>query len=206
MVLYDNPASSNALKVRFALRLLDLPFETRRVEFTQPRVDWYLAVNPVGGIPTLDDDGFVLAESNTILRYLATREGRDDLYPADGRERARVDEFLDRFSLTFRPALFRIERYALGFKEGHGFDGVPRDPDAAREAAGKMADTLRIFDGVLAANGTVLGTLTIADLAAAPVVYRTIHTGLDLGPYPRIAAFRETVTAHPAFQGAGPVV
>jgi glutathione S-transferase len=173
MVLYDNPASSNALKVRFALRLLDLPFETRRVEFTQPRVDWYLAVNPVGGIPTLDDDGFVLA---------------------------------DRFSLTFRPALFRIERYALGFKEGHGFDGVPRDPDAAREAAGKVADTLRIFDGVLAANGTVLGTLTIADLAAAPVVYRTIHTGLDLGPYPRIAAFRETVTAHPAFQAAGPVV
>jgi glutathione S-transferase len=79
MLLYDNPPSSNALKVRFALRLLDLPFDTRRVEFTQPRPDWYLAVNPVGGIPTIDDDGFVLAESNTILRYLAGREAREDL-------------------------------------------------------------------------------------------------------------------------------
>jgi glutathione S-transferase len=117
-----------------------------------------------------------------------------------------VDEFLDRFSLTFRPALFRIERSALGYKEGHGFDGVPRDPDGAREAAAKVADTLRIFDGALAANGTALGTFTIADLAAAPVVYRTTHTGLDLGPYPRIAAFREAIMAHPAFQAAGAVV
>ncbi len=206
MLLYDNPASSNALKVRFALHELGLAHDRRHVDFTDPRPDWYLAVNPVGGIPTLDDDGFVLAESNTILRYLALREGRDDLYPASARERARVDEFLDRYSLTFRPALFRIERPALGFLAGHGFGGVANDPDAARSAAAAAAPDLALFDSLLAENGTVLGTFTIADMAAAPAVYRTIHTGLDLSPYPRIAAFREAVTSRPGFQAAGPVL
>ena len=206
MLLYDNAKSSNALKARFALHELGLAYDTRHVDFTYPRPDWYLAVNPVGGIPTLDDDGFVLAESNTILRYLATREGRDDLYPAAARERGRIDEFLDRFSMTLRPALFRIERPALGYLEGHGFDGVARDAAGGREAAAKVAAELRTLDGLLAENGTVLGAFTIADMAAAPAVYRTIHTGLDLAPYPRIAAFRATVTARPGFQAAGPVI
>ncbi len=49
----------------------------------RPRPADYVAVNPFTGIPTLDDDGFVLTESNAILRYLAMREGRDDLYPSD---------------------------------------------------------------------------------------------------------------------------
>ena len=89
LLLYDNPASSNALKARFMLAEVGLDYERRTVPFDQPRPDWYLAVNPVGGIPTLEDDGLVLAESHAILRYLAAREGRDDLYPAEPRERAR---------------------------------------------------------------------------------------------------------------------
>ena len=109
LLLYDNPASGNALKVRFLLHELGLEWETREVPLARPRPDWYLAVNPLGGVPTLDDDGFVLTESNTILRYLAQREGRTDLYPDQPRERAAVDEFLDRWSLTFRPALKRFE-------------------------------------------------------------------------------------------------
>ena len=49
----------------------------------RPRPHAYVALNPVAGIPTLEDDDFVLAESNTILRYLAEREGRDDLAASD---------------------------------------------------------------------------------------------------------------------------
>ena len=97
LVLYDNPRSSNALKVRFLLAELGLAHERRAVDLARPRPEGYIALNPVGGIPTLDDDGFVLSESHAILRYLAAREGRDDLLPADPFERARVDEFLDRF-------------------------------------------------------------------------------------------------------------
>jgi glutathione S-transferase len=173
---------------------------------SQPRPDWYLAQNPVGGVPTLDDDGLVLAESNAILRYLAQREGRDDLYPVAPAERARVDEFLDRFSLSLRGAFFQVERLALGFVQGVGFQAGPPDLEGARAKAAEIAGTLQLFDGLVADNGTVLGTFTLADCAAAPVLFRTRNTSMDLTPYPRLLRLREAVTARDGFAAAGPVL
>ena len=78
-VLHDNALSSNAQKVRFLLAELGQTAELREVPFAYPRPDWHLAVNPLGGIPALIHDGFELAESNTVLRYLATARGHADL-------------------------------------------------------------------------------------------------------------------------------
>jgi glutathione S-transferase len=206
MILYDHPISSNALKVRFLLCELGVAFDRREVPLTQPRPASYLALNPLGGLPAIDDDGFVLAESNTILRYLAAREGRDDLYPSALRERAAVDEFLDRFSTTLRPALFRHEAAALGFVAGQGFRAAPDDPTRALAIAGEIAPQLTLLDRLVAANGTVLGSFTIADCAIAPALNRTFHSGLDLAGYPALARVRETVTARPAFLAAGPIL
>ena len=75
VLLYDNPISSNALKVRFLLAELGLGYDRREVPLTHPRPGWYLAENPLGGVPALDDGGLVMAESNAILRYLAQRRG-----------------------------------------------------------------------------------------------------------------------------------
>ena len=151
MLLYDNPVSSNALKVRFLLAELGLGYDRHEVPMLRPRPAEYVAINPLAGIPTLDDDGFVVTESNAILRYLALRAGREDLYPTEPRGHARVNELLDRFALTIRPAFFKHEAAAMGFKFGIGFGGVPNDPDeggrdrrrhrAADRAAG--ADPLR---------------------------------------------------------------
>jgi glutathione S-transferase len=206
MLLYDNPVSSNALKVRFLLGELGLPYDTREVPLARPRPDWYLAQNPIGGVPTLDDDGLVLAESHAILRYLAQRERRDDLYPPVPAERARVDEFLDRFALSLRGAFFQVERLALGFVDGVGFNAGPPDPDGARAKAAEIAGTVELFEGLVADNGTVLGTFTIADCAVAPVLFRTRNTGMDLTPYPRLLLVRETVTARDGFAAAGAVL
>lgn len=205
MRLHDNPISSNALKVRFLLAELGLGYERVEVPLTRPRPEEYLALNPLGGIPTLVDGDLVLSESNAILRYLAAREGRDDLYAAEPGARARVDEFLDRFSLAFRPAFWRIEMVGLGF-DGQRFDGKPRDPEGAREAAAAVADRLALFDSLVGTGGTVFGSFTIADCAVAPVLFRTRSTGLDLTPYPRLLELRETVCARPAFASAGPVL
>lgn len=205
LLLYDNPTSSNALKARVMLAEVGLDYERRTVPYDLPRPDWYVAVNPVGGIPTLDDDGFFVSESNAILRYLALREGRDDLYPAELHARARVETLLDRWSLTFRPAFFRHEAEALGFAPGKGMGGRAPDADAAARVAGEIATTLRLLDSIVDPSGTALGTYTIADVAAAPVLFRTTVTGLDLAPYPNVLRWRETVTARPAFAAAEPV-
>ena len=206
LLLYDNPTSSNALKARFLLAELGLACERRTVPYDVPRPDWYLAVNPIGGIPTLDDDGFVLSESNAILRYLANREGRGDLYPTDPSGRARVDMMLDRWSLTFRPAFFRHEKEALGFAPGKGMGGREPDPEAAARVAEEIAPTLQTLDGLVDPSGYALGAFTIADAAAGPVLFRTTKTGLDLVPYPNVLRWRETVTARQAFTAAQPVL
>jgi glutathione S-transferase len=206
LIVYDNPTSSNALKVRFLLCELELECERRLVPYDQPRPDWYLAINPAGGIPTLDDDGFVVSESNAILRYLAVRERRDDLYPAAPKDRARVETMLDRWSLTFRPAFFRHEAAALGFVPGKGMGAGEPAREAAAEIADEIAPTLRALDEIIGASGYALGTFTIADVAAGPVLFRTTKTGLDLTPYRNVLGWRNTVTARPAFAAAEPVL
>ena len=205
MRLYDHPASSNALKVRFLLAELGLAYEREEVPMTRPRPDAYVALNPFTGIPTIDDDGFVLTESNAILRYLAQREGRDDLFPSEPRAQARVNELLDRFAQTVRPAFFKHEAAALGFKYGVGFGAVPADPERAAEIADKIAPQLTMLERVLSDGPYALGDFTIADCAIAPVLFRTTKSGLDLAPYPRMAALRDALLARPAFQAAGPV-
>ena len=106
-----------------------------------------------------------------------------------------MDEFLDRFALTLRGPFFQVERLALGFVQGVGFNAGPPDPEGARAKEAEIAGTLQLFEALVAGNGTVLGSFTIADCCAAPVLFRTRNTGLDLTPYPKLLRLRETVTA-----------
>jgi glutathione S-transferase len=205
LVLYDAPASSNALKVRFCLAELGCGYRRHEVPLARPRPAEYLAVNPLGLIPALDDDGFVVTESHTILRYLALRERRDDLYPAAARDRVRVDEFLDRFATSIRPAFFRVEAAALGYVPGTGFDAAEPDEAAAEEARAGLAPTLDVLEGMIGDRGVVLDRFTIADCALAPVLFRTLSTGVGLEAHPVLARLREVLLERPAWAAADPV-
>lgn len=206
VTLYGFPRSSNALKVRFLLAELGLAYEHAPVPIEEPRPAEFLALNPIGTVPTLVDEELVLSESHAIMRYLIRREGRPDLYGPTQAEAAHVDEWLDRLTTVLRPALFRHESVALAYVRGKGFQPEDGDPVAALAVVPSIAPTLRTFDGLVADNGTVLGRFTIADCAIAPVLYRTTHSGLDLAPYPNLLRLRETVIARPAFISAGPVL
>jgi glutathione S-transferase len=206
MLLYDNPVSSNALKVRFLLEELELPYAQELVPVEEPRPAEFLALNPIGTVPTLVDEQLVLSESHAIMRYLIRREGRPDLYGPTQAEAAHIDEWLDRLTTVLRPALFRHESIALGYVRGSGFHPEQGDPEAALERAAQIAPTLRTFDTLVRPNGTVLGRFTIADCAVAPVLYRTTHSGLDLSPYPNLLQLREVLLARPSFIAAGPVL
>ena len=206
LALYDHPVSSNALKVRFLLEELGQPYERREVPMRRPRPADYVALNPLAGIPTLIDGDLVLSESNAILRYLANAYGGEELYPADPLRRAPIDELLDRYSLSLRPALFSVEALALGFTPQEGFRSADPDLEAAERRAAEIAETLHRFDGLIDSGGYALGRFTIADCAAAPALYRTTNTGMDLTPYPNLLRWRDTVMARPAFARAEPVL
>ena len=149
LVLHDNALSSNAQKVRFLLGELSQTAELREVPFASPRPDWHLAVNPLGGIPALVHDDFVLAESNTILRYLATRSGDTAIYPSDLPDRATVNWLLDAIATFLRPTLFPVEEAALGLRAGRGL-GASRPPGtAAAPRSTRRCRSSQQFEGLL---------------------------------------------------------
>lgn len=205
LVLHDNPGSSNALKVRFLLAVLGLEYERRTVPLERPRPDEYVALNPVGGVPTLVDGDFVLAESHAILRYLAQRESRDDLYPLDLHERSRVDEFLDRWHTALRPAFFRHEVPAMGWTPKGSLGSAPPDPEKAAEVEQQIEREIATLEQLVGETYVVLDRFTIADVAVAPILFRTTKTGLSLVAYPKLTALRDTLLSHPAWPAADPV-
>jgi glutathione S-transferase len=171
---------------------------------SRPRPDEYAALNPLTGIPTIEDGGFLLTESNTILRYLAARERREDLYPAALSERAKVDEFLDRFATRLRTPFFRREAVMLGWTHAKGFDDADADPSKAPAIELEIAGNTALLDSLVGERGAVLDRFTIADCALAPVLQRARDTGYDLVPYPRLATLADAVLARPGWQATGP--
>ncbi len=207
LVLYDNPVSANAMKVRFLLAELGLEYERKHVPIDRPRPDWYLDRYPFGTIPFMDDDGYELGESNAILRYLANREGRADLYPADARARARVDWALDAWSTQFRGGLFPAERIGLMHTDWEGGGGRAEDADQAElaEAIDGARAKFDIMERFVADNGTVLGEFSIADCAFGPVLWRWYRLPLEFDQWPKVARLRDAVSARPAFSEMGAV-
>jgi glutathione S-transferase len=209
LVLYDHPASSNALKARFLLAELGLPYERRHIPFAQPRPESYVALNPFGRIPTLVDGDLALAESNAILRYLAGRERRHDLYPEQPRDRARVDWAMDAWSTQIRPPLARVETAALfatGDREAGGGSAEDADPDEVAATLPAAEKALDLYEAFVAGNGSVTGSFTIADCCVGPVLWRTKRLPMiDFGTRPKLARLRDAIEARPSFQAAGPV-
>lgn len=206
LVLYNHPVSSNALKVRFLLAELELDYEAVHVPFAWPRPEGYTALNPFGRIPTLVDGDLVLPESNAILRYLAHRQERYDLFPLDPGDRAPVDYALDAWSTQVRPALVPLERAAIFHRdpETGGGSWEEGDPEAIEAARPRAEELLACFERLVAGNGTVLGRVTIADFAVGPVLWRTLRLPLDFDRWPKLARLRDAITARPSFQAAGP--
>lgn len=207
LFLHHHPLSSNAQKVRLMLDTIGAPYELREVPFEVDRADWHVAVNPMGGIPAIVDDGFELAESNTILRYLAVRDGRDDLYPQDARDRAQVDWVLDLWAIVIRPALFPYEAAQYGIALGLGLfakEIAPEDEVRALfdKAVPKLNQAMEVLDPV--GPWACLGHRTIADIAATPVLHRVAHAPVDLDQVPRMRQWADACLADPVWQALVP--
>jgi glutathione S-transferase len=199
--LFDFPTSGNARKVRLLLAELGLEFEHVPVPRARPRPDWYLELNPFGGVPAIRDGELVLAESQAILRYLAIREGRDDLYPSDLPARARVDWALDAWTTTAFPRVFPLYRAVVA--ETRDENGVPHpdqaDPDKVEQSLAGAREGFELFEKFVADDGTVIGNgFTIADCACGPVLLTVTGWPLDLdSDFPKLARIRAAVAARP---------
>jgi glutathione S-transferase len=165
----------------------DAPVNTRSAEF--------LAVNPMGSIPSMDDNGFVLHESLAITLYLARKHG-GDLSPRDIREEASMIQW----------ALFAatsIETPALDIQKAIGDGtGTTADNKAKIEACAKeLVRPLDVLEAHLASNDYLVGgRFTAADINVAEILrYAQGHTPL-FDARPALKGWLETCQARPGFK------
>jgi glutathione S-transferase len=190
--------SSNVMKVLWLLDELGLAAE--RIDAGGPfgRTDTpeYRAMNPLGLVPTLEEEGFSLFESNAILRYLCNAHAPGNpLYPAAPRPRGEVDAWLD------------FQQTALNRPQGVVFAGLVRTPPDKRDHAAisaAMAEAGRIWgvlDGRLAARPYIAGdNLTIADIAFGVHAHRWFVMPIARPDSPHLHAWYERLLRRPAYR------
>ncbi len=167
--IWGRNTSSNVQKVMWAIGEMGIPHE--RIDIGGPfggnKEPKYLAMNPNGLVPTLeDDDGFLLWESNSILRYLAAKHG-SPLEPRDPKERARAHQWMDWQLSVAGPAITPA------------FWGLVRTPPEKRDQAAitasqqKTIEAMRILDGQLAKTRFVAGDVfSMGDIPVGVMAYR----------------------------------
>jgi glutathione S-transferase len=156
-----------------------------------------LALNPNAKMPTLVDGDFVLWESNTICRYLANRERREDLYATDPKARARVDQWIDWQATDLNDA-WRYAFMAL----------VRRDPawqDASAIDASRKAWNAKIglLDAQLARTNAFVagGTFTLADVPIGLALHRWVASPIDKPDFQNVRAFYDRLRGVEHFAG-----
>src|SRR5258708_18510526 len=99
--------SINVQKVLWVLEELRVPYERldAGMAFGVVNDPFYVKMNPNSRVPTIYDDGFVLWESNAIVRYLAAKHGAGSLCPSDPKRRADSDRWMDWASNHIGPAI-----------------------------------------------------------------------------------------------------
>lgn len=196
--VWGRNTSANVQKVMWAVAEIALPYE--RIDIAGPfgknREPAYLAKNPNGLVPTLEeDDGFLLWESNSIVRYLAAKHRAEVLEPADLRARARAGAWMDWQLSVLGPAI------------GPAFLGLIRTPPEKRDHAAieeskkKTTAAIAILDGELAKTAFVAGDhFSYGDIPAAVIANRYRQLVPERPPFPNFERWYAAIAGRAAFK------
>ncbi|HEV2559569.1 MAG TPA: glutathione S-transferase family protein [Microvirga sp.] len=199
--IYGHAASINVRKVLWTCDELGLAFE---------RVDWggagrsvqdpaFLALNPVGMIPVLDDAGQVLWESNSIVRYLARREGRDDLLPREPAACAKVERWMDwqvsDFNNTWRTVFQATVRRNPAYQ----------DERAVAESWERFCGAMAVIDAEIARSGAYVAGphFTCADIVIGLSVHRWKSIPLARPTLPTVERYYDRLCEREGFRRHG---
>jgi glutathione S-transferase len=158
----------------------------------------YLAKNPNGRVPVLEDGDFFLWESNAIVNYLAAKQG-SPLLPTGVRERADADRWMAWQLAHLAPAIRKVafERVVKKvLKQG--------EPDQKRIAEGtaEFDEFSRVLDGSLGGKEYVAGRLSVADFALAAHYSIAPTCGLDVTEYPHVNGWLDRVLSRDSMKRA----
>jgi glutathione S-transferase len=202
MKLYAHPFSANSRKVQWALEEMAAQYDYQLVDLMSGahKAPQFTALNPHGRVPVLDDDGFVLYESNAILVHVADRHGKGALLGQSEQERALVHQWLFVQAFDLQPHMQKafVSKLYASF-------GQPFDVEGHASALRELPAGLSVLDAHLAGRAYVVGdALTIADIAIAENIGVAEFAGCDLAPYASVRAWFARVSERPAFKKTRP--
>jgi glutathione S-transferase len=188
--------SGNVQKVLFYLEETGTPYarEDYGRQFNNTGGD-YLKLNPNGKVPTVVDGETVIWESHTIIRYLATKGGKADLYPTDAAARTQVERWMDWLLASVN------YQYVQVFKDSKKPD-AERAPTFAADAK-ELGAQLEILDKAIAGKAFIAGSsLTLADIAMGPIVHRCLDFPIELPALTNLRAWRDKLKEKTSFKKA----
>ncbi|WP_434712798.1 maleylacetoacetate isomerase [Rhizobium sp. YTUHZ045] len=202
IILYDYWRSSASYRVRIALNLLGLDYQTVPINLLDGahRMPDYLALNPQGLVPTLVIDGKTLTQSLAIIEYLAELRPECGLLPSDRLDRHRVRAFAYAVAMDIHPICnLHVVSHLLTLT----------DKAEAREEWMNhfIGDGLRKLETMLGESDGAFsfgGRPSMADLCLVPQVYNARRWGVDMTAFRRISDIDARCAELPAFQAAHP--
>lgn len=191
MKLYHHPLSGHAHRARLFLSLLGAEHELIEIDLASGghKTPEFLAMNPFGQVPVLEDEGVFVSDSNAILIYAAKKAGRTDWLPEDPAGAAAVQRWLSVAAgeLAYGPAAARLITVF----------GAKFNPE---EVIGRAHTLLGRIESQLAGRDWLVADHpTIADVAIYSYVARAPEGNVDLSGYPAVNALLRRVEALPGF-------
>ncbi len=199
--IYGYAASINVRKVLWTCAELGLEFELeQRGTAHRPTSDpAFLALNPVGMVPVVDDGGTVVWESNTIVRYLAATRGRSDLLPTNPAQRAHVEKWMDWQASDFNNS-WRVAFQGLVRKN-------PDHQDAAaiERSVATFSRMVGVVDTQLAkSGGYVCGPqFSVADIPMGLSIHRWYSLPAAKPRLGHVVGYYERLRERPGFRQYG---
>ncbi|WP_077146597.1 glutathione S-transferase family protein [Sphingopyxis sp. KK2] len=199
MIIYGSLVSPFVRKLLAYLGEKGIEFELKGVGIGDPDPG-FRAASPLGKMPAMDDDGFMLADSSAIIQYLEAKHPAPELIPADPQERGQViwwEEFGDTVFAACSGKMFFNRIVAPKF--------LGREGDLAAAALAESEELPKLLDyleSAIPASGFLVGDrLTLADLAVASPLMNFKHCGsvVDAATHPKVAAWSAAILARPSF-------
>jgi glutathione S-transferase len=195
--IWGRNTSSNVQKVMWTVGELGLRHERIDIggPFGKNREPDYLAKNPNGLVPTLEEeDGFLLWESNTVTRYLAAKHGAGTLEPSDPRTRALASKWMDWQLSVLGPAITPV------------FWGLVRTPPEKRDHAAidagkvKTTEAMKILDAQLGKSKFVAGdSFSMGDIPVGVMTFRYMRLVPEKPSLPNLERWYAALEKREAF-------
>jgi len=186
--LYDNPLSGNCFKVKLFLVQSKIPFESIIIDVFkgESRKAPFLQINNAGKIPAIDDNGFILNESNAILLYLAEKYNKN-LLSENLDERGKIYSWILYNKTSVDPNLAKARAIKKFF---------PPEKQNSKELEFLQSEgikSLELIDKHLSGNDFFVNNYSVADIAMYPYIKLSYEGGIDIDIFKNITLWMNRV-------------